>query len=201
VPARVALLLCVVAGLAAVNGLAAAYPHDPLGGWDEDVAGWVGSDLPRPVEWLARPLSWFGSGLALAALALVVAAALARRGRVADASLVALAYVGAQLTTHLLKLATDRPRPSFAPAVALPGSGAFPSGHAATAMAVLVLVPVLLRLGRAGVVAGAALALAVGLSRIALGVHWTSDVVAGWALGAAWLAGCLLARELARSRR
>jgi undecaprenyl-diphosphatase len=66
-------------------------------------------------------------------------------------------------------------------------------------MAVLVLVPVLLRLGRRWVAAGVALALAIGLSRVALGVHWASDVMAGWALGLAWVAACLAAREVVRS--
>ena len=58
------------------------------------------------------------------------------------------------------------------------------------------------RLGRIAVWAGAVvLSLGIGLSRIALGVHWLSDVLAGWAFGIAWLALCLLVREAVRRPR
>jgi undecaprenyl-diphosphatase len=188
-----------VASLAVVNVLAAAYSHEPLAEWDSDLAQWVADELPTWVEWLSRPFSWLGGGVGMAAVALVAAILLARRGRTRDASLVALAYVGAQLSTHAIKSATDRPRPELDPVGGLPSTNAFPSGHASVAMAVLVLVPVLLRLGRRWVAVGVALALAIGLSRVALGVHWASDVMAGWALGLAWVAACLAAREVVRS--
>ncbi len=84
----------------------------------------------------------------------------------------------------------------------LPESSSFPSGHAAEGVAGLGALAVLAaerlpdRRARALLWAAVVLAgLAVGLSRIALGVHYVTDVLAGWCFGLAWLAGCLLVRD------
>ncbi|MEV4557080.1 phosphatase PAP2 family protein [Kitasatospora sp. NPDC049285] len=98
----------------------------------------------------------------------------------------------------------DRPRPHFADPVASVPGGSFPSGHAmASAITCGVLLALLWpradRVGRA-VAAGIALAavLAVGWTRIALGVHYPSDVLAGWLAAAAVLTGLTVAVELWR---
>jgi undecaprenyl-diphosphatase len=89
--------------------------------------------------------------------------------------------------------------------VALPDSAAFPSGHATAGVASLGAVAVLAAerlpsqraralLWSTFVVLGAA----VGVSRIVLNVHFVTDVLAGWSLGLAWLAACLLVRDAAR---
>jgi undecaprenyl-diphosphatase len=84
----------------------------------------------------------------------------------------------------------------------------FPSGHALASAAVLgVLALVLIprrpcRVPRILLVAIAAAAAAmIGLSRLYLGVHWASDVVGGWLIGAMWLAVCLTAARVAAKRR
>ena len=89
----------------------------------------------------------------------------------------------------------------------LPDSASFPSGHASAGIAslgaVAVLVAERLPTHRARVwlwVVTLVLGVAVGSSRIALNVHYVSDVVAGWCLGLAWLAGCLLVRDGVRRR-
>jgi undecaprenyl-diphosphatase len=102
--------------------------------------------------------------------------------------------IATQLATSAVKVVTDRPRPSVDPAVALPVSDAFPSGHASTAVAAFCLLA-LLEPRRWALPLAVALALAIGLSRIALGVHWTSDVVAGWLLGAAFAFAALFVRS------
>jgi undecaprenyl-diphosphatase len=102
----------------------------------------------------------------------------------------------------LLKAGFDRPRPDLGSVVPLPSTAAFPSGHATAGV---------VSLGAAAVLAGERISsqrarvwlwtfvvvggLAVGVSRIVLGVHYVTDVLAGWCLGLAWLAACLLARE------
>lgn len=102
-------------------------------------------------------------------------------------------WVGAFLGV-VLKLIVDRTRPELAEAVASAGGKSFPSGHAlgatiAVGLLALVLGSLLSRRGRVLLWTGAVLAvLLVCFSRIALGVHYLSDVTAGVVLGVAWLA-------------
>ncbi|MFJ3220361.1 phosphatase PAP2 family protein [Kitasatospora sp. NPDC086801] len=97
-----------------------------------------------------------------------------------------------------LKLAVDRQRPSFTDPVSHAGGPAFPSGHAmASAITCAVLVGLVwYRVRRRGRIAACAVAaatvLTIGWTRIALGVHWPSDVVAGW-LAAGFVLGAVTA--------
>jgi undecaprenyl-diphosphatase len=193
-------------GLAGFGVLAVAYPRDPLRRWDADVARWVATDLPRWVEWLARPFTWIGGGIGLAIVVVVAAAHLMRLRARSDAVFVIVAVVGIQLLVPILKAVFDRPRPDVDPVVRLPSSASFPSGHAAGAVVCFGAVAVVAcdagLAGRRVLVGGAVvMALAIGLSRVALGVHYVSDVVAGWFLGAAWLAGCVIGRRLDGAQR
>ncbi|HEV2638013.1 MAG TPA: phosphatase PAP2 family protein [Actinocrinis sp.] len=98
------------------------------------------------------------------------------------------------LVDTVLKTAVGRARPSFADPVATAPGASFPSGHSFTSMLgagvlVLLVLPLLPPRGRiAAWVVGACIPLAVGYSRVALGVHWVSDVLGGWILGAGLLA-------------
>jgi undecaprenyl-diphosphatase len=195
---RLRLGVAASSSLALLAALAVAYQHDPVARWDDAVARWVGDDLPAFVEWLARPMSWLG-GIGMAVVAAAAAGTLIQRARRADAVVPVASYVVSQGAVQLLKLAFDRPRPVFDPAVDLPRTAAFPSGHAAVSMAVLVTAASLLD-GRVALRLALAASVAIGLSRIALGVHWTSDVVAGWALGGLTAGALLLARCLLRPR-
>jgi len=197
-----------LAGFVAVAGfalLAIAYRHDPVAAWDADVAVWVAGNVPEWVEWLARPFSWLGGWIGITALTVAASLVLARERAWLDLGFLLMAVLGSQVTVALLKLWFDRSRPDVDPAVALPSSASFPSGHAtagaATICAVAVLAAERLLSSRARRwlwSATVALGLAVGLSRVALGVHYVSDVLAGWCLGLAWLAGCLLVRDAVR---
>jgi membrane-associated phospholipid phosphatase len=102
------------------------------------------------------------------------------------------------------KMVIDRPRPELEAPIAHAPGGSFPSGHAMTAavgsaVIVLALLPVLRGAWR--VVAWAAaivVTLASGLCRVALGVHYVSDVLAGWVLGVAVVAATAAAFEMWR---
>lgn len=186
--------------------LAVAYDHDPLAAVDRDVSEWVARELPGWVQWTARPFSWLGGWIGLTALGIAAGIVLVRERAWLDLAFFLTAYLGSQLVVALLKDWFDRPRPDAGAAVPLPESAAFPSGHAAAgaaslgALAVLAAdrLPSRARVWLWSVVV--VLGVAIGLSRIVLNVHFVTDVLAGWCLGLAWLAACLLVRSFAARR-
>src|SRR5690606_22420443 len=107
------------------------------------------------------------------------------------------------------KGAFGRPRPDLVPHGSLVYTASFPSGHSLMSTATyLTLGALLARVldGRSLKIYVFALALGlaviVGVSRVYLGVHWPSDVLAGWSAGAAWALSCwFVARRLQRSGR
>lgn len=118
----------------------------------------------------------------------------------------AVALVGAGLLVRTAKTLLQRPRPDLDAVIAVSGSS-LPSGHAlGSLVAYGMLAYVLLRLvdarwHRPVVLAAMILVLWIGASRVLLGVHYFSDVLAGVAVGGAWLAACVLATELALHRK
>lgn len=108
----------------------------------------------------------------------------------------AAASLGAIVAHHAIKLVYARPRPAGALARGKT-EAAFPSGHTTDATAVVFTAAALL--ARAGLVplalglaVAGALAAVTGVSRVALGWHWATDVLGGWLAGGAVAAGCLL---------
>jgi membrane-associated phospholipid phosphatase len=154
----------------------------------------------------AVAVTHLGSTAAMAVLAVVVGVRLWFTRRRADAVFVIAAMAGAQLVFRGLKLLLDRPRPPEDDRLVHAVSESLPSGHATTAVVVIGTLVVLAwprrtPAVRAVMVAAATLWVgAVGLTRIYLGVHWFSDVVAGWLVGAAWLALCVAAWSWWRAR-
>lgn len=144
---------------------------------------------------VAKIVTAFGSSAVVLPLAAIAGAALAARRRWAELGVLVAGMAAIVLGFHELKAAVDRPRPAGA-LVGFSGSS-FPSGHAAySTFYVWLAVTVVMRLrpgmarGALVVAAGVALTALVGLSRVYLGVHYMSDVSAGWALGAAAFSFC-----------
>jgi membrane-associated phospholipid phosphatase len=173
---------------------------------DQRLADWLHGRATDPLTDVFRAVTWTGNGGFLAVVVLVAAILLLRRRLVSDALFVALAFVGAEVITFGMKQGFRRERPFFQDPLATASSFSFPSGHSLVSLAVYGSIAlVVARHARSRRVAAAALGvaavwiLAIGFSRLYLGVHFLSDVVAGFAAGAAWLALLYLALE-ARTR-
>jgi hypothetical protein len=131
------------------------------------------------------------------------------RGRDAHATkrLLAAGLLGSLILSETLKRIFDRPRPDVVPHLEQVPPHSFPSGHAMLAAAMYFTIAFLLvrgtgsRVRRAGFLLAAVLVVAlVGASRVVLGVHYPTDVLAGWAGGLAWALVCqAAARYLSRS--
>ena len=118
-----------------------------------------------------------------------------------------LAILGGLLFSTLLKVGFDRPRPDIVTHGALVYTASFPSGHSMlsavvylTGAALLATVHQTRRLRIYLIGCAVLTTLLVGISRIYLGVHWPSDVLAGWAAGSAWAAACWLLAHWLKER-
>jgi undecaprenyl-diphosphatase len=157
---------------------------------------------PIGPHWLAlamRDITALGGTAVLVLAGLVAFGALALRRRWRAVWLLLLSMPGAILLNTLLKQGFDRPRPDLVSRLVEVATSSFPSGHAMlSAVGYLTLGALLAaaaeRRRDRGYILGVAvgLTLLVGSSRVFLGVHWPSDVLAGWCLGAAWAMGCWL---------
>ncbi len=107
--------------------------------------------------------------------------------------------IGGVIVSQGAKLAFARPRPELVPHGAEVYTASFPSGHAMMAAVVYLTLGALLARTQSGrnvktyvLAVALTLTLLVGASRVYLGVHWPTDVLAGWALGATWALACWL---------
>lgn len=158
---------------------------------------------PIPLAIAITTIGSVGVRLPLAAFAAVL---MVWRGDHEGGAIVVITTIGTLILTALLKIAASRARPDLLPQLVLETSFSFPSGHSASGAAVFGI------LGWAAVRHGASKSIVwvwvavfvglIGLSRIALAVHWPSDVLAGWLLGTGWLLICVsgLHQKLARWR-
>jgi undecaprenyl-diphosphatase len=167
--------------------------NDPLARWDVELARWLAGYRTTAATDVFQVITDVGSPTGALAVATVACVLLYRRRRLAAALFLPLVLGGAQLLDLVLKLSFHRPRPEYA-FVHL-DTYSFPSGHAMTSTAAYGALAFLawgmLRTPRARVVVVAATVLLVAVvcfSRLYLGVHYLSDVLAGVAGGGFWLA-------------
>lgn len=168
---------------------------------DQLVADEIGRTVPRQVLAGFSLVTHLGDSLLLTLLCILVAVALLRQGRRGLALGWVVAVAGNAVLNPALKAVFMRVRPVHDTALASASGYSFPSGHTsgsvvAYGMLAYVLVRTLPpRWHMPVVLAASALAFTVGCSRIFLRVHFASDVLAGFASGAAWLAVCVVSIE------
>lgn len=137
-----------------------------------------------------------GSETILALVTIAAVAFLLLRRRRRQAAFVAAAIAGGAVLSGILKSQFARARPDIVPHLVTVNSHSFPSGHAMNSAIVYLTIAVLIarsyrdRSSRTFIVGSALVAtFTIGLSRVYLGVHWPSDVAAGWLVGGAWALG------------
>ncbi len=166
--------------------------HDPLG--------------PRWLEQAAGDVTALGSVTVLAIITFAAIGFLLADGKPRTALLVVASIGGGTLLSTLMKLGYGRPRPDLVPHAVEVYTASFPSGHALGAAVVFLTLGGLLswsqprrRIKIYILSTAVVLTILVGVSRVYLGVHWPTDVLAGWTIGAAWaLAWSGVALVLAR---
>jgi undecaprenyl-diphosphatase len=159
-------------------------------------------NLQNPIgpSWLeesARDFTGLGGHAILGLVTLATVGYLLMTRRRGAALLVIGAVVGGMIASALLKIGFERPRPDLVPHGVRVYTASFPSGHAMlSAVTYLTLGSLLARIHKPRRVKIFFLSLAIvltiliGASRVYLGVHWPSDVLAGWCVGSAWAGLC-----------
>ncbi|HUQ40802.1 MAG TPA: phosphatase PAP2 family protein [Acidimicrobiales bacterium] len=164
--------------------------------------------VEHPVAVVALELvSFTGKPIFLTVVIGALSLWLLRHGHRKLVAFLVVTSVGGGVVDSIVKVAVGRSRPEFDEPVATAFGNSFPSGHSMSSLicygaVLLVLLPVLpVPLRRPAIVGTGLLVLAIGTSRLALGVHFVSDVAGGYVLGAAWLAASVAAFEIWREER
>jgi len=177
--------------------------------FDLAVMTWMNARASPGLTRLALSLTQLGSWTVVAVTGLVVSAFLWIHGERRAVALLWVALVGVTFLSALLKDLFGRERPAvFEWRTPYAGGRSFPSGHSMNAMVAYTVFAFLIArlasspaLRRATFLVAAALITLVGLSRIYLGVHYPSDVIAGFATGFAWAMACVFAVYVLRDLR
>ena len=182
--------------------------NDPLTVLDVEIVTWFRAHSTPALDHIGVAISLIGSPVAMAALAVIVAIVLSMRHRWILLSGWLAVFAGGGVLDWGLKRVIHRPRPSGASAFLHGESFSFPSGHAMGSLFGYGMLAYLLvrfwaktwRQRLTIVVLTTVLVVLIGLSRLYLGVHYFSDVIAGYAAGLVWLAACISGVEITLAR-
>lgn len=159
-------------------------------GFDISVSRMLNLQHGRSPEWLISVMwwiSWFGGGIQRYIMVTLLTFALWRWWGWGAGLAMGLTTLLSSFASDILKNLYARPRPDLVPHLDLQSSFAYPSGHANNAAVVYILFIMLVPQARHPFwqLTAAGLIVLTGISRIMLGVHWPTDVLGGWMLGAA----------------
>lgn len=168
-------------------------PNDPIG--------------PRWVEEMFRDFTSFGGVAVLTFVLLAAVGYLFLQRKYRSILLMVAAILGGGALSFLLKHGFDRPRPDLVAPLAYTMTPSFPSGHALLAATTYLTIGALLariqpqrRLKIYLMCLAILLTLIVGFTRVYLGVHWPTDVLAGWTVGGVWALTCWLVAQFLQRR-
>jgi undecaprenyl-diphosphatase len=201
----VLLSFLLVVGLTTAAGELLGLAEQPDGStaFDRSITSWVVAHRASWLTTLAHALSTIGSQKVLIPLVAVAAVVLVLRRAWGLAGLLVVIWAGGLGLYSLAKHFVGRPRPPMDIWLTHASSSAFPSGHATQSLSTfsalaLVSAALLAASRRPALVLAVLLAAGVGWSRVYLGVHWATDVIAGWLAAACWV---MLVAGLAHARR
>jgi undecaprenyl-diphosphatase len=183
--------------------------HDPLTKFDLTLTTWIRAHTTPLGDRIFLFVSAIGSPTAMGVIAGAGALLLVVRRKWLVTTAWVAAFAGAAVLTVILKNIIQRPRPFEATTYLYGTSFSFPSGHALGSlvgygMLAYVIASTWVETVRGRVLLGigtAVLVLAIGISRLYLGVHYFSDVVAGYAAGILWLSVCISGLQVVQRRR
>ncbi len=162
---------------------------------------------PEWLEEMGRDFTALGGMGILMLLTAATVGGYLLQGRYKTAMLILIAVVGGLMISLLLKQSFDRPRPDLVPHGSYVYTKSFPSGHSMlSAITYLTLGSMIVRTRDHKatkiyvMIVSMLITLLVGVSRIYLGVHWPTDVLAGWSAGASWALICWLAARWLQKR-
>lgn len=197
--------LIAIAGTAAFVQLASHVRSGATQAFDESVMRWMGA---HRIEWIERSLieiTALGTGLVVMMIVVISALFLIATQHRFSAFLLLVASAGGIVLNAVLKSSFDRPRPQLFEWLTEPSSSSFPSGHAMSSAIVYFTVAYLIaRLEKrrwmrvVTIISSLLMVLLISISRLYLGVHYPSDVLAGMIIGLAWAGFCLAGLEAVR---
>lgn len=164
-------------------------------------------ELHTPVlDKVMLSFTFLGEPVILLIVCLVIGTWLLIRGQRSQATILIIAAAGAVALNTWLKVLFGRARPMLWERVVDVGQYSFPSGHAMISMVIFGIIGYLLSskfpLWRIGIISLTILLVTgIGLSRLYLGVHWPTDIVAGYAAGLVWLITCIFSLQVWQERR